>query len=225
MSYPKITVHCVKSPRADRIFWLLEELDVAYNTEFYKFNNFKAPDSLKKLFPLGKSPIVIYQKDEASEAKTLAESAFILQYLLDQLDTEGKLLPKGEKWDVLYYLTYVEGSLSPLVINDFIFAKAKKVPSYWPISWLTSYVIDGIKGAYNDGELKLHGSYLSQVLKENNGYLVNGKFTAADIFVYSYASYLAAVGYVDNEALPEIDAWIKRLEEREAFKKGVKAEK
>jgi glutathione S-transferase len=48
-----------------------------------------APPELKQVHPLGKSPVITDGK------LTLAESGAILQYLVDEYDTTGRLQPKS----------------------------------------------------------------------------------------------------------------------------------
>jgi len=55
-----ITVHHLNNSRSQRILWLLEELNASYEIESYsrdKVTNL-APESLKKIHPLGKSPVI-----------------------------------------------------------------------------------------------------------------------------------------------------------------------
>ena len=55
-----ITVHHLNNSRSQRILWLLEELNQPYEIKFYERDaeTQLAPESLKKVHPLGKSPVV-----------------------------------------------------------------------------------------------------------------------------------------------------------------------
>ena len=55
-----LTVHHLETSRSQRILWLLEELGVPYEIALYRRNKATrlAPPELKKIHPLGKSPVI-----------------------------------------------------------------------------------------------------------------------------------------------------------------------
>ena len=55
-----IKLHHLNKSRSKRIIWLLEELEVDYEIVAYQRNTetFLAPDELKNVHPLGKSPVI-----------------------------------------------------------------------------------------------------------------------------------------------------------------------
>ena len=56
-----ITVHHLNNSRSQRILWLLEELGLEYEIVQYRRNETTnyAPPELKKVHPLGKSPVIV----------------------------------------------------------------------------------------------------------------------------------------------------------------------
>ena len=74
-----ITLHHLETSRSQRILWLLEELGVPYELKIYQRDKATklAPPELKKIHPLGKSP-VITDGDEV-----IAESGAIIEYLVE----------------------------------------------------------------------------------------------------------------------------------------------
>ncbi len=52
-----LTLHHLNNSRSQRILWLLEELGVEYNIEFYQRDSTTnlAPDALRAVHPLGRS--------------------------------------------------------------------------------------------------------------------------------------------------------------------------
>ena len=74
-----ITVHHLETSRSQRVLWLLEELGVPYELKIYQRDKATrlAPPELKKIHPLGKSP-VITDGDEV-----IAESGAIIEYLAE----------------------------------------------------------------------------------------------------------------------------------------------
>ena len=83
-----ITVHHLETSRSQRILWLLEELGVPYELKIYQRDKATklAPPELKKIHPLGKSP-VITDGDEV-----IAESGAIIDYIVRRYGN-GRLAP------------------------------------------------------------------------------------------------------------------------------------
>ena len=101
-----ITVHHLNNSRSQRILWLLEELNASYEIESYsrdKVTNL-APEALKKIHPLGKSPVI------SEDGKIIIESAAITTYIVDKYAPKG-FAPNLEDSDYYNYLeliTYYE---------------------------------------------------------------------------------------------------------------------
>ena len=121
------TVRLEKS-RAQRILWLLEEVKVDYELKTYKRKNMLAPDELKQIHPLGKSPVISIESEGLSKPMVLAESGFIVEYISDHFGpglipkryaegNEGKIGGETEEWlRHRYYMHYAEGSIMILLI-------------------------------------------------------------------------------------------------------------
>lgn len=114
--------------------WLLEECaGVDYTIEIYKRQQMMAPPELKKVHPLGKSPVVTVHSPNRSEPIVLAESAVIFEYLLDHFaphlvpkryeeGKEGKVGGETESWvRYRYFMHYAEGSFMPLLVDALLF--------------------------------------------------------------------------------------------------------
>ncbi|HEY0085701.1 MAG TPA: glutathione S-transferase [Allosphingosinicella sp.] len=114
-----IIVHHLENSRSQRILWLLEELGFPYEVRRYKRDakTMLAPRELRKVHPLGKSPVI----EDGGAA--IAETGAIVEYLVEKAD--GRLGPPNRREDVLRYrqfLHYAEGSMMPpllaiLVVN------------------------------------------------------------------------------------------------------------
>jgi len=84
-----IRVHHLNKSRSQRVVWLLEELGLAYEIVRYQRDaktNF-APPELKKIHPLGKSPLL------EDDGELIEESGAIVQYLCDRYG-QGRLQPE-----------------------------------------------------------------------------------------------------------------------------------
>ena len=116
-----LIVHHLENSRSQRILWMLEELGLPYEIKRYERNKktMLAPPELKRVHPLGKSPVL----EDTDAGKILIETGAIVEYLVELAD--GKLGAPAHRDDVLryrQYLHYAEGSLMPpllllLVVN------------------------------------------------------------------------------------------------------------
>ena len=114
-----ILVHHLENSRSQRILWLLEELGLDYEVRRYRRDSrtMLAPSELKRVHPLGKSPVL------EDDGRIVAESGAIVEYLVEKAD--GRLGPPPRREAVLRYrhfLHYAEGSMMPplfamLVVN------------------------------------------------------------------------------------------------------------
>lgn len=73
-----IIVHHLENSRSQRVLWLLEELGLPYEVKLYRRDRatMLAPPELKRVHPLGKSPII-----EDGDA-VIAETGAIVEYLV-----------------------------------------------------------------------------------------------------------------------------------------------
>ncbi|HVO88360.1 MAG TPA: glutathione S-transferase N-terminal domain-containing protein [Casimicrobiaceae bacterium] len=72
-----IVIYHLGTSRSERIIWLMEELQLTYRLESYQREpNGAAPDALKAIHPLGRSPII---RDGDT---VLAESGAIVEYIV-----------------------------------------------------------------------------------------------------------------------------------------------
>ncbi|KAK4098910.1 hypothetical protein N658DRAFT_431085 [Parathielavia hyrcaniae] len=203
---PRVKIYWLNESRAQRIVWLLEELGLDYDVEvFYRDENMQAPPEMRKVHPLGKSPVVTLSfPNPADPAKqkevVLAESGVIAQYLTEHFSHGRTLLPKryhdGQEGQVggetdawlryQYFLQYPEGSLMPQVLVGLILGilKSSKIPFF--IRPITSSVADKMFAAFLIPELIHHLDFLESQLAtspDNGNYLCGNHLTTADILM------------------------------------------
>ena len=121
-----ITLHSLDQSRALRIVWLLEILGTPYRLQTYcrHPDTLLAPDELKAIHPLGKSPLL------DDDGFILAESGAITDYLI-QTYGNGRLMPERgsrEYWQYQRWLHYAEGSLMPLLLLGLVFRRIESAP-------------------------------------------------------------------------------------------------
>jgi glutathione S-transferase len=114
-----ITVHHLNNSRSQRILWLLEELGLDYEIKRYQRDpqTNLAPEELKKVHPLGKSPVI------TDDGLTIAESGAIVDYLIRKYG-KGALMPDEASPDYVTYLHwmhYAEGSaMLPVMLSMYL---------------------------------------------------------------------------------------------------------
>lgn len=107
-----ILVHHLENSRSQRVLWLLEELELPYEVMRYERNKqtMLAPPELRKIHPLGKSPVI----QDGAEGPAIAETGAIVEYLVEKAD--GRLGAPPHREDALryrFFLHYAEGSVMP----------------------------------------------------------------------------------------------------------------
>ncbi len=120
-----ITLHHLVQSRSNRIAWLLETLNLPYEIKVYqRTTEYGAPESLKAIHPLGKSPVI------TDGELTIAESGAIIEYLIETYDIEHKLKPTDTTalLDYRYWLHFAEGSLMPLLVMRLVLTKSLDRP-------------------------------------------------------------------------------------------------
>ncbi|AOR78804.1 glutathione S-transferase [Novosphingobium sp. 11B] len=115
-----IVVHHLEYSRSQRVLWLLEEFGLPYEVKRYERDpkTMLAPPELRRIHPLGKSPVIV-DRDHSGSERIIAETGAIIEYLTSKAD--GRLgKPYGDDAALLYrhFLHYAEGSLMPpLLVN------------------------------------------------------------------------------------------------------------
>ncbi|HHX06303.1 MAG TPA: glutathione S-transferase, partial [Pseudomonas sp.] len=112
-----IKLHHLNASRSIRILWLLEEIGQPYEIIKYQrdANSNLAPQSLKAIHPLGKSPVI------ELDNKVIAESGAIVELLIKRFAPE--LAPdqlSAEYSDYLQWIHFAESSaMLPFLLKVF----------------------------------------------------------------------------------------------------------
>lgn len=107
-----IIVHHLENSRSQRVLWMLEELGLPYEVKRYERDKrtMLAPNELKQVHPLGKSPVIEDQETDL----VVAESGAILSYLVDRAGGEfGAPMDDEDGLRFRFWLHYAEGSMMP----------------------------------------------------------------------------------------------------------------
>jgi glutathione S-transferase len=212
-----ITVHHLNNSRSQRVLWLLEELDLDYEVIRYERNpvTMRAPESLLRVHPLGKSPVVTY------DGKTLAETGAIVEYVIEQF-AHGKLVPAtgtDEHLRYRYWLHYAEGSAMPPLLLKLVFdrmASGRTAPIL--LRPLLRMIATRVLTTQIDPQLALHMNYWEAELA-GTGWFAGPEFSAADIQMSFPVE--AAASRVGLDARPRLREFLNRIHTRPAYHRAL----
>ncbi|ORM67599.1 glutathione S-transferase family protein [Pantoea rwandensis] len=210
-----ITVHHLENSRSHRVLWLLEELSVPYQIKRYqREDTLLAPDSLKKIHPLGKSPVI------TDGNRVIAESGAILEYLQQKYDSEHlfAITDEDEQIQARYWLHYAEGSLMPLLVMKLVFGQLGKKPVPWLLRPAGAALSKGIQRAWLNKQLKLHGSVIEQHLSQHR-YFAGSRFSIADVQMSFPLLALQMRGSLQE--MPATARWLETMQQRAAWQRAI----
>lgn len=211
-----IVVHHLENSRSHRILWLLEELELPYELRHYERDpkTMLAPESLRAVHPLGKSPIL------EDKGLVLPESGAIIEYILETYG-EGRLQPK-EAPETEYYrmwMHYAEGSVMPLYVMQLVLQQMV-VQGPALLRPVLGKVNEGLQKAYLTPNMTTHIRYCEQILTYNP-YFAGKEFTAADIQMSFVLEAFAQSGSPRGVRAPHCLALLERLRARPAYQRAL----
>ncbi|KAL8768765.1 MAG: hypothetical protein Q9209_005053 [Squamulea sp. 1 TL-2023] len=231
----KVILYWLEKSRAQRILWLLEELNIDYELKTYKRENMLAPSELKKVHPLGKSPLVSIQAEGAAEPLVLAESGFITEYLIEhfqpslapkqyQKGKEGQVQGETEEWlRYRYLMHYAEGTLMPYLVTALLLRTIREKSPFF-IKPIANAITGNVESLYLKPNLEKNLNFLEDQIKsapDGGGYLCGSKLTGADILLSFPLSAAKGRAGLTEEKYPALCAYVDRLEAMEGNKKAI----
>ncbi|MFB2839826.1 glutathione S-transferase [Floridanema evergladense] len=212
-----ITVHHLNNSRSQRILWLLEELGLEYDIKYYKRDpkTLLAPESLRQVHPLGKSPVI------TDGTLILAESGAIIEYLTEQYG-EGRLAPPlntPERSRYTYWLHYAEGSAMPPLLLKLVFDRIEQQPMPFFVKPIAHIITTRTKETFINPQIAQHLNYLESELGKTPWFAGN-EFTAADIQMSFPIEAAVARGGL-NASRPRLMEFCDRIHSRPAYKRAL----
>jgi glutathione S-transferase len=199
-----VIVHHLENSRSQRVLWLLEELGLPYEVKRYERNKatMLAPPELRRVHPLGKSPVIEHG------GQVIAETGAIVEYLVELGD--GKLGTPGHREDALrwrHFLHYAEGSLMPPLFTKLVLSR---VPLFGKMAQKKFQPMIDIHLDYVEGELA------------GRPWFAGDAFTAADVMM-SFPLEAAVTRANATDGRPHIAAWIAKIHARPAYQAALAA--
>ncbi len=212
-----IVVHHLNNSRSQRVLWLLEELGLEYEIKYYQRDpkTLLAPDSLRQVHPLGKSPVI------TDGSLTLAESGAIIEYLVEQYGGGRLIPPLGTlgRSRYTYWLHYAEGSAMPPLLLKLVFDQIEQQPMPFFVKPIARLITGRVKQSFIEPQLKLHLDYLEAEL-EKSLWFAGDEFTAADIQV-SFPIEAAVVRAGLDASRPKLVKFLDRIHARPAYQRAL----
>jgi glutathione S-transferase len=197
-----LTVHHLENSRSQRILWLLEEMGLPYRVKRYERDpkTMLGPPELRRVHPLGKSPLL------EDDKIVVAESGAIVEYLIEKMD--GAFGPPADRCGKLRYrqfLHYAEGSLMPPLLALLVIHRLGVLgrPARKPILAMFARHLD-----YLDAELS------------GRPWFAGEEFTAADVMM----SFPVEAGRARGGLGPDrkyLWDWLERIHARSAYQRAL----
>ena len=197
-----IKVHHLNNSRSQRVLWLLEEISLDCEVVPYQRDakTMLAPASLRRIHPLGKSPII------EDGPLRLAETGVIVDYLVSKYGRELEPAQSSEAhWRYRYWLHYAEGSLMPPLLVKLVVNRL------------------GLLGrparGYVDNQITLHLDYLDKEL-DPGPWFAGDTFSAADIMMSFPLEAATSRGGL-NASRPNLMGFLARIHARPAYQRAL----
>lgn len=211
-----ITLHHLNNSRSQRILWLLEELGVEYEIKFYQRDakTNLAPDSLKAVHPLGKSPVI------TDGDITVAESGAIIEYLTHTYQPAWyPALGTAENRQFSYWMHFSEGTLMTQMLIKMMFDKVKMSPMPIIVKSIAKMIANKAIAAYAGPNVIANLAFIDKHLSENHWFCGN-EMTGAD-FQMSFPLE-AAIAREGKASYPHIAQYVERIHTRPAYQAALK---
>ena len=212
-----ITVHHLEHSRSQRVLWLLEELGLPYDIQHYPRDpkSHLAPPELKRVHPLGKSPVI------TDDGRTIAESGAIIEYLVER-HGNGRLVPppgSDERLRWTYWLHFAEGSAMPPLLLTLIFDKIRNAPMPFFVKPIARAIAAKVMDGFVEPNLKSQLDFMEAELTRNK-WFAGSKFSAADVQM-SFPLEAAAQRAGLDASRPKLMAFLQRIHARPAYQRAL----
>jgi GST-like protein len=199
-----IDLYALTSPNVQKIFLMLEECGLLYNTkpvDVWAGEQF-APEFLK-INPLAKVPAIVDHEGPAGKPYTVIESGAILIYLAEKT---GKFIPHDpvKRYDTLQWLMVQVANVGPMFGQLVHWSKFAPLPQEYGNT------------RYRTQVLKLYDLY-EQRLK-SSAYVAGSDYTIADIAVWPWLRNNQLLA-IDLGKYPAVTKYIETIGARDAAKR------
>ncbi|MFA0809707.1 glutathione S-transferase family protein [Microbulbifer epialgicus] len=194
----EITFYTNPQSRGGIVRWMLEELDIPYQTQVLEYGEpMKTPEYLA-INPMGKVPTLTHGD------RVITESAAICVYLADVFSDAG-LGPNNDDERARYYrwMFFAAGPMESAVVNKKIFGELAGEDKHQGVLGYGNYqlTLDALSGAIM-----------------SSPYIAGERFTAADVYIGAQLGWGLQFGTIEKRG--EYQEYFGRLSQREAFQRA-----
>ena len=201
-----IRLHHLNQSRSLRILWLLEELGEPYEIVSHQRDakTHLAPDSLKAVHPLGKSPVI------EMDGQTYSESGAITELLIERFAPD-RLRPAPNSTDYGHYLQWIDFAESSLMLPLMLELFTKKA---------------GIEdNEFLNGYIEIEKTRLFKYLDtsvEGKSFIVGDQLSGADFMLSFDLIILAQRQKLDD--YPHIKQYAEQLASLDSYQRAMRLE-
>jgi glutathione S-transferase len=217
-----LTVHHLETSRSQRVLWLLEELGVPYKLKMYRRDKATrlAPPELKKVHPLGKSPVI------TDDGEVIAESGAIIEYLVEKYGHLGRgelahLQPAPgtqQARQCRFWMHYAEGSLMNWLVMKLVFVTLPKQPMPFLVRPVVRALCGKVQAKLIDPNLETAAEFIEDHLGRHRWFL-GDELSMAD-FQMSFPIEALLSRSADAGDYPHIAAYRERMRARPAYQRA-----
>jgi glutathione S-transferase len=212
-----IVVHHLNNSRSQRVLWLLEELGLAYEIKRYQRDpqTLLAPPELRRVHPLGKSPVV------TDGDLTLAESGAIVEHFVERYGN-GRLAPPAgtpERVRYRYWMHFAEGSAMPPLVMKLVFDRLEKGPMPFFVRPVARALAARVKKGFIEPNLERQLDFMEAELAAGP-WFAGAEFSAADIQMSFPLEAATRRGGLD-EKRPRLMDFLGRIHARPAYRRAL----
>jgi glutathione S-transferase len=218
-----LTVHHLDTSRSQRILWLLEELGVPYELRLYKRDpqTRLAPPELKRVHPLGKSPVI------TDGDTVVAESGAIIEYLVERYGNQAHVElahlepPRGtaEHRQCRFWMHYAEGSLMNWLLIKLVFDTIPRQPMPFFVRPIARALCGKVQQNLVAPNVQTALGFMNDHLASHR-WFAGEHLTMAD-FQMSFAVEAALVRGGNEAMWPHLTAYRQRMQARPAYQRAL----
>ena len=197
-----IVVHHLENSRSQRILWLLEELGLPYEVRRYERDKttMLAPPELKRVHPLGKSPVIEH------DGRVIAETGAVVEYLVALAGGRlGAPADADGAQRYTHFLHYAEGSMMPPLLAILVIGRMGILG--WPAKKPLQKM------------LRVHLDWLESELAARP-WFAGAEFTAADVMMSFPLEASRQRGGLDGSR-PKLMAWLATIHARPGYARAL----
>jgi GST-like protein len=200
-----IDLYALTSPNVQKIFIMLEECELPYNTKLvdvWKGDQFTA--EFAKINPLQKIPAIVDSDGPGGKPYAVIESGAILLYLAEKT---GKFIPHDpvKRYDTIQWLMVQMANVGPMCGQLVHFSKFSPPGN------------DYGNSRYRTAVNKLYELYDRRLAAQP--YVTGSDYTIADIAAFPWLRNTGLLA-VDLGKWPNVKKWIDTIEARDAVKRA-----